>query len=330
MLDLLVSLRAPALVLLAAVAMPLSAAGQAPSYVLTRDACNGMPVTRCITQNDLPPLSLWSSSSPSDYAFAVYNNQPVPIQVLGFELWTSSITGVAETVSSHVYEDVVGPTATIPTVPAATPLTSGSITVGGYNAWWSTSVYPPALIQPGQAFWVGMFASSRIAPPINQNAATAGATFHRRANVNNNAWLPYTANGAPALRIRCADPSLAVPHLSSPDLPRLGQPFRLSAATGLPFTPAFVVWAFSGTNWSGLPTPWNLAGMGAVDCYVHTSMDFSMFLLTDGAGVATQNAAIPNAPGLVGVTFFNQAALFSTVNALGFVTTNMGRGAIGP
>lgn len=119
---------------LAAFLVP-AAIAQTPTYTTTRDACNGAPVGRYLTQNDVPPLSLWFSSSPSDYAFAVVNTQPFAVQVLGFEFWTSSISGSPETVTSHLYQDASGPGATVPTVPAAVPVANGSITVNGFNTW---------------------------------------------------------------------------------------------------------------------------------------------------------------------------------------------------
>jgi hypothetical protein len=309
--------------------VPATAVAQGATYLTTRDACNGDPVTRCIAINDQSP-SLSISSSPSDYAFAVVNPLPMPIQILGFELWTSSNTGSLETVPSRIYEDATGPGATVPTMPAATPIATGSISVNGYNTWWSTSVYPAPILQPNQAFWVGFFPGSRISPPINLNGSTFVAPVYRRqSNINNNAWLTFAANGFPAVRVRCTGFSAPVPMLTNLDLPRIGQQFRLSMGTTHPFSPAFVVWAFNSTNWVGLPTPWNLAGMGAPDCFVHTSTDFSMFLLTDALGQATQTVVLPPSPWLVGFTFYNQGALFSPLNALGFTTTNMGRGVIG-
>lgn len=322
-----VSLALPTLV---PAALTQSAMAQTPTYTVTRDACMGDPVVRCLAQNDQPPLSLWYSTSPSDYAFPVVNNLPYPVQVLGFEFWTSSVTGVAETVSSHLYRDASGAGAIVPTLPAAQPTASGSITVNGYNAWWSTSVYPAAVLQPGEVFWVGFFATSRISPPINQNGtgAVAGAV-HRRANVNNNAWLPYSTNGFPAIRMRCTSPAPAVPQLGNLDLPRIGQPFRLSVTNGFPTTPVFMVWAVNSTSWGGQPLPFNLSGMGAPDCFVHTSSDATLLLITDPSGQVTQTVTLPNNPGLVGVTVYHQAALFSNVNALNLVTTNMGRAVLG-
>lgn len=308
------------------------ASAQTASYTLSRDACNGDPVTRCLAQNDTPPLSLYATSLPADYAFALVNTQPVAIQVLGFEIWTSSISGVPETAPTRFYRDASGAGATVGTVPAATPVATGTITVGGYNTWWSTSVYPAPIVQPGEVFWVGFFPGSRIAPPMNANASTSppAPSVQRQSNINNNAWLPLVAPGYPALRVRCTSDTVAVPQLTNLDLPRLGLPFRLQVGTGSPQTPAIVMWSLSASYWSGLPLPFNLSGMGAPDCFVHQGNEYANFLVTDAAGVAVQTVTMPSAAGLAGVTFYHQAALWSSANALNLVTTNLGKAVLGP
>lgn len=312
----------------AAVAAIASASAQTPTYVTTRDGCNGAVVAQCLTQNTAP-LSPLFYSQPYEYAFAVTNTSGAPIRVLGFDFYTASVSGSPEVAEAFLFEDATGPGANAHSLPATTAIAQGTMTVNGFNSWWSVSVYPAPLIQPGQAFWIGFNPRSRVSPPMNASGTPGPATsVYRAPNINGNRWTNLTAPGQPAWRIRCTGPA-AVPVLSNLDLPRVGQQFRLQITGGDPNSVGFVIWALSGSNWNGLPTPFDLAPFGAPFCFVHTSTNESLLLLLDPAGTGQFAAMLPANNALLGVQFFNQAAVSTTANSLTLLTTNMGRGVVG-
>ncbi|MBK8095575.1 MAG: hypothetical protein IPK26_00600 [Planctomycetes bacterium] len=312
----------------AAFAAMAAAVAQTPTYVTTRDGCNGATVGQCLTQNTAP-LSPLFYSQPYEYAFAVTNTSGAPIRVLGFDFYTASVSGSPEATDAFVFEDATGPTATTHSLPATIAIAQGTMTVNGFNSWWSVSVYPAPLIQPGQAFWIGFNPRSRVSPPMNASGTPGPApSVYRAPNINGNRWTASTAPGQPAWRIRCTGPA-AVPVLTALDLPRIGQPFRLQTSGGDPSSVGFMIWALNGSNWNGLPTPYNLAAFGAAHCFLHTSSNEALLMLLDPAGSGVHTASLPANNALLGVQFFNQAAVSTNANSLGLLTTNMGRGVVG-
>lgn len=304
-------------------------AAQTATYVTTRDGCNGNPVARCLWQNE-QPMSFQFLSQPNDYAFAVLNTSTAPLQVLGFEMFTVSVTNATEVAPTYLYSDASGPGATVHTVPANTPIATGSISVSGFQSWWSTSVYPPPVVQPGEAFWIGFNPQSRIAPPMNGSGGPGpAATRYRRPNINGGAWTLLSAPGEPAFRLRCTAATPAVPVMTALDLPRTGQQFRLGISGGVPFSASFLAWALNPFSWQGMPTPVNLAMFGVPDCFIYSSTDVALLLVLDAQGNATFSTVLPASTALRGVVFYNQAALAGFPNPFGLVTTNLGRGVVG-
>lgn len=309
------------------VAVPL--VGQTASYVATRDACNGAPVVRCLQQNE-SPMTFSFTSQPYDYAFAVTNTSGAPVQVLGFELFTRSVTNAVEFAPSSFYRDVSGAGALVHTRPATVAEASGTIRVAGFGSWWSTSIYPAPIVQPGEAFWIGFDPQARIAPPLNASGLPGAApSYYRRPNVNNNAWTVLTAVGEPAFRLRCTSPA-AVPWLQALDLPRPGQQLRLSLQSpATPGTVTFLFWSLDSLQFLGLPTPVDLSIFGASDCFAYTASDVPVVFVLDAQGNGVFSTVLPANNALLGLAFFNQAAVAAPLTPLGFVTSNLGSGVVG-
>jgi hypothetical protein len=86
---------------------------------------------------------------------------------------------------------------------------------------------------------------------------------------------------------------------------------------------------FSRTNWSGLTLPFPLGGIGMTGCSLLAAPDVA-FALANQGGTAAWSVLLPNDPGLVGVSFYNQGFVLDPgANPLGVTATGGGCGTIG-
>lgn len=317
----------PTLALLAAFAA--AAAAQNASYTLYGTGCNGAGVSHCIRQNDQNP-SHRLASLPNEYAYPVIHGGTQPMQIVGFDMFTRSNSGLPVTGNTAIYLDNAGAGTTVHSIPALTAAATGTITVTGTVGWFTTIVEPPVIVQPGEAFWLGADAFSMIAPPQSNGGTPSPATIHwRRPTYMANAWNASGSVSLPILRVHCAGGTVDVPALTNSGNPRLGQQFTLQIG-GEPFLPAFLIWAFDDSAWLSLPIPVDLALLGAPGCFVWTSSDAPVFLFLDAQGQASFAATVPNQPVLAGFRFFNQVAATSPLaNPVGIAVTNAGTGLIG-
>ena len=131
----------------------------------------------------------------------------------------------------------------------------------------------------------------------------------------------------------CAGPA-GVPALAAAagSLPRLGHQFTVQIGNlpSSPFNIPFGVLGFDNTTWNGQPLPLALGNLGFPGCTALLAPTLSV-PLTNVGGVATWAIAIPVDLDLIGVNFFQQAAvLVPGFNTGGMVFSNGGHGVIGP
>lgn len=302
----------------------------AQSYTLKGEGCNGGPVNNCVVQNDVGP-SLRIQSLPNEYAYAARNPTAATIWVVGFEVFTASVSGTPATVLSGLYLDNGGPAAITHSSPALVQVATGRLNVAGPTAWYSTSIYPPIAIGPGVAFWLGAEAITVYPPDSTTGAPGLVASQWRRPPQGATAWAATTLVLNPVFRVHCASGTMAVPALLASNTPRLGQAFNLQLTQGVPNTAGFLVMALNDTLWLAFPTPVNLSLFGAPDCFNYTSTDTTQLAVLDGTGAAAVVINVPNNAGLNGFPFFNQwAALAPGANALNLLVSNYGAGVVGP
>jgi hypothetical protein len=124
--------------------------------------------------------------------------------------------------------------------------------------------------------------------------------------------------------------SNGVPVLASTSVPRIGATFTTTLGnlrTGAVL--AAVATGFSTTSWSLGALPADLSGFGLTGCTLYVSPDAVTFLGV-ASGIATWNAAIPNAAILVGMPLAQQGlSLDAGVNPAGAVVSNAARGIVG-
>ena len=302
------------------------------TYEYYGEGCNGVTRTDCLRLNDQNPV-MTVASLPNEYAYPVVNTTGAAIQVVGFEIYTVSNTGGVETGRTGILWDVGGPTATVHTQPDATNIANGTITVGGAQGWYSTSVNPPITVPAGTAFWFHVDAYSTIAPPQHSTAGgVAGPTTNwwRRPNFSNYGWTSSVSVARQIFRIHCLPAAPAVPSLTVDQPPRLGQTITYTVGGGIPGGLGFCVFGFSGSQWAGMPTPVDLAFLGAPGCAMYTSTDIVIPMPLDPAGIGSVGLGVPATPGLAGASIYNQAGVLRPgVNPLGTLFSSAGVGVLG-
>lgn len=302
------------------------------SFVPYGAGCNGSNVAACLTLNDVNP-TLQVASLPNEYAYPVVNTSGNAIQIVGFEIYTQTNSGLIETGKTGLLFDNSGPAATVHTSPAASNVANGTITVTGTAGWYSTSIYPPVTIPAGGAFWFHVDAYSKIAPPQHTVAGgVAGPVnnFYRRPS-NNMVWTSSVSVARQIFRIHCLPASPAVPTLLAAQPPRLGQQFRLDLSGGQPNLVGFAIWSFDNTQWANFPTPVDLGLFGAPTCFNYTSADSVVTVVLDAAGAAnTPYLTVPTATAFSGLTWYNQAAMIAPgVNSLSMLFSNAATAVVG-
>jgi hypothetical protein len=117
--------------------------------------------------------------------------------------------------------------------------------------------------------------------------------------------------------------SVSAARLVPRDTPRIGQVHEVTLFD-LPASVACMIFGWSRT------APANLGQYGLPGCSLHTSLDAVVFLAGSN-GQAKLILPIPNAPGLVGLRFYNQAMVLDPAagNPLGAVMSDAAEGVIG-
>lgn len=117
-----------------------------------------------------------------------------------------------------------------------------------------------------------------------------------------------------------------VPSVALSGLPNPGQQVDITLANGLPNGFAFQVYGF----YRGIPYPLDLAIYGMAGCFQYTDAAAIGLVLLGGTGGVQVPFTIPNSPGMIGLTVYNQfACIDPSANSTGVTTTNYGRIYIG-
>ena len=111
--------------------------------------------------------------------------------------------------------------------------------------------------------------------------------------------------------------------------PRIGRQFQLEISNLLPNKFGFLVIGESDKTWRSQTLPLNLGFMGMGNCQMLVSWDIA-FPIWSGIGGAAWKVKVPNNPGLLGATFYNQAWVMDPkANAFGAAVSNGGKGILG-
>lgn len=309
-----------------ALLLTAAAAAQSAAYLPLGRGCSGQPIATCLRQNDLN-VQLPATTAPATYAYPATNTTGAAIQIVGLEVFAMNRFSATERVAVALFADASGAGARVHTQPAATPSALGFVEVSGTPAWRATGVRPALVVPAGGVFWIGHEAYRGNSASENLQGSLGTVPTHARV-----ASGPWATVGLtqPAFRVQCTAATNAVPLLDALALPQLGRSFTLRIERGTPLAPAALIWGSDRMTWNGVPLPIDLAFLGAPDCLLYTRIDLVTPLVLDAAGVGAVPIFVGNAPGLLGLTFYNQALIAAPgQNPLQVVVTNGGWGTVG-
>ena len=156
---------------------------------------------------------------------------------------------------------------------------------------------------------VVMFGSSAIAETWTYGAATPGL---------------YTTSGT-----GCPGTNSLPPRIGSTERPWLGETFDAVIDQLPAVSIAFMTTGFSNTTSAFGPLPLNLAPFGLPGCLLQIDPAITLLVIGSG-GSAIWSRPVPNDAGLLGVSFYNQAAAIDTgANTAGLTVSNAARATIG-
>ncbi len=251
-----------------------------------------------------------SLSSPT-YLYAYQVATTEPISVTGFSVFTASQTGGAEVVPVEIYG--AGPSGALATA---------TLTVGSNPDFYTATFASPVQIPPGK-FFVGV---DHRADTIYLGNLTGGEerVCYFRSDPDDN-WSTSSTLDTPSIRIfvqgHSSQPSEPVFTIDGPAV--LGSSLEGRVRFATPNAPASLVIGFSNDFLSGVPLPLDLGVVGAPGCSLLTDFDVTTPYSTNSFGrIDGIDLAIDNAPGLLGLEFFEQVlVLDAAANALGAVSS---------
>ena len=253
--------------------------------------------------------NLSGATRDNEYCYRVNNTGP--LQVTGFDLWTQA-TGGTVTRPAHLYADIGG-------IPAPNPVASTTMVIGPAQNFYTATFSPPVTMNGD--FYIGMDSSSQDVVISTLTNGSNGTGFWRDAATPN--WTQSNLVQRPSWRVACNNFGSAIPDLGVSGSPIVGTTYNVLLTNGAPTVPAFIISGLSNTISNGTPLPYALPD--APGCNLLVSPDATRLLFTNSAGQASAATAIPNSPGLAGVTLYHQWALLENVNLLGIVVSNGGR-----
>lgn len=108
--------------------------------------------------------------------------------------------------------------------------------------------------------------------------------------------------------------------------PRLGDTLTHWISSAPPQSLSFLLFGSDTTP----PMPIDLGSMGMPGCLQYFPINNSATVLTDGVGLGGYATAVPNQPGLIGITLYSQyVCLDPLANSFGATTSNYGRAMVG-
>lgn len=259
--------------------------------------------------------TLGTSNAAREYAYTVASIGSA--QVISFDIFTRSTGGGTVVVPAHIY-------AQSGSLPAATPIASTTITVGGTAAFYTATFSSPVSVTGN--FYVAMDSSAQT---VLRSHLTAGSTGSAYARIPpGGAWTLSGAVTRPSWRVTCTGGAqFASPDLGNSGLPSIGASYSVTLASALANAPVVLVSGFSDQFYGAIPLPWALPG--APGCNLLASADVLSAQVASATGTSSFLIAVPNVAGLINAELFHQWAVFDAVNALGLVVSNAGKAMIG-
>lgn len=280
---------------------PLPPAGPAGTgdFFVFANGCpgSGAGLGTALSLNDNASTTQAGGNS-NQFALKAVNTTSAPIVVLGFELWTSSISTSPITLTTELYDEAPSGT------PNAAPIRTGTMVVGNKAAWYRTTFTTPHILNPGSVVFPSFLGNGSILHPRTAVGGTNG--IHYWHSPSTTAWNgPFTTQPW-AWRILTPVSKGARPQISCSGTMSIGQVSTIKVSEARPAAPALLFLGASNAVWGSISLPLDLTFMGAPGCRAHVSGELSLALATDPTGSAAFPLAVPNNAALVGLHFFTQ------------------------
>jgi len=313
---------------LSMLALPLvlspALAAQAASYTTFGTGCPGSAAGTVLASNNPNTVKLASLAVAGNPTLALIVTPKTSVTVVtGFEIFTKARKKV--TVPAYIYlPDKTGK-------PSATPLATGTLTVGTSVGWYRATFAKPVIVKGQKTFmlswkWSSIFSKDFEWPQDASKTATKSSMFWA-AQQGNKAWQGPSKGEPWAWKVLGPGGTRLVPALGNTGVPKLATSFQLELTKARASSAAILLFGASNTSWGPAKLP---LAIGSTGCSLLVSFDLPLVMATDIAGKSQTQLLVPNDKTLVGSPFYNQwIVLDPGANALNLVFSNGGKGLIG-
>jgi len=262
-------------------------------------------VPTCASQNPFP-TTLNQTTSSDEYVYRV--GTAGASTLTQFEIYTSSTSGNPITVPARIY-GVAG------NLPAATPLATTTMTIGGTPGFYTATFDPPVAVPP--FFYIGV---DNTGQDSYLSDLTTGLVNLGYSRTGNGPWSFQIMR--PSWSVNCTtDPLFPSPTASADALPIIGSSYNVDLADAAPSSLAVLISGYSDQNGGGVALPAPLPN--APGCDILVSPDALNQVATTAGGTASFTISIPNDPSLAGLAAFHQWAIVDVpANQLGVIVSN--------
>ncbi|MEZ5988729.1 MAG: hypothetical protein R3F30_06330 [Planctomycetota bacterium] len=311
---------------LAAGILASAAAAQSGAYATYGTGCSGStPGQYCAANNPTGGTANPLVNINNPQLAMLVATQRKTLIISSFELYTKAPQQV--TVPAWIYlPDGSGK-------PAASPIGTGSLTVGTTLGWHKATFTTPVVVSNKPVFFLswspGTGNRKALAWPWLQSGTNAPYCW--RDQPLSGAWKGPSAGQPWAWRVTCIGGSGQVPTLSAKGTPSVGGSFTVLLDQGLASAPTLLLFGGSASAWGPFKLPLDLSPAGASGCDLLCSFDLPVALQCDANGQASLKVPVPNDGKLVNAMFHNQwIVLDAKANKLGLAFSDGGTGTIGP
>lgn len=205
-------------------------------------------------------------------------------------------------------------------------------TVAGGATYLGPSPADP-LFQLGGSLAYDPWDDQVAAAPLNLAATThlyrrrlrggAWTLFHSSSSAGHVGVATTSPRPFERFGVGCSNAFGTDPRLGWSGLPRPGQAFAISVRGAEPGGMAVFWLGRSDSFWAAVgPLPFEAAAFGAPGCHLWVAADAPTAVAVGGAGRAELTVSLPDAPALLGLQVFAQAACSTSVNALGLAASD--------
>jgi leucyl aminopeptidase len=288
------------------------------SFQVFGQGCAGTGTTPTVCASNNPNGgALTNAVRNNEYAYRVPGSGT--LQVEAFEVYSASATGAPVTVGAYLYADANG-------LPAATPLASTTVTIGGAPGFYRADLSVPVTVSGD--FHIAVDHSAQTTYLATLNGGSPGSGSYRRPPLTGS-WLASGIVNAPSFRIRCVGGGVpSVPEIGHDGVALIGRGFDITIERAAANAVTALVLGLSDQVFAGGSLPLPLPG--APGCSLLVSTDRFDQVVASPGGSGRIALPIPNDASLIGLDVFHQWIVVDpAANAFGLAVSAGARSRIG-